>query len=257
VIPLKRPTVILPIKILDEVRNLPETQVSFMKFIAEAFMSEHTGIGKDRREVIQAVKIDLTRHIASTLDGLQEEIRYSFNKELGPCQDWTPVVLYGAMARIVALLSGRVFVGRPLSRNEEWIDASINYTMDSIKARNAIAKWPVYLRRFVVPFLPEIRSVKQYSARGGKLLDPILKATLEKVYSEEKSLDDDDEQGTFISWMLKHTARDLRADPENLAGGQMASKSNTHSFDIDFLTLCYSSICCDSYHDHGGNACNF
>ena len=200
-----------------------------MKMIAKMFMAEHTGVGIDRPEATLAVKIDLTRNVAGTLHGLQDEIRYSFNKELGPCNDWTPVVLYGTMARVVALLSGRIFVGRPLSRNDEWIDATINYTMDCVKARAAIARWPVYMRTIVAPFLPEIRSVKQYNARGAKLLDPILRSTLEKVHSEKKSLDDDDEQGTFISWMLKHTAKNLKDDPENLAGGQMTGRSSLES----------------------------
>ena len=218
------PLVILPITIIDEIRNLPEDKVSFRELIAQQFMAKHTGIGKDRPEAITAVKIDLTRHIASTLEGLQDEIRYSFNKELGPCEEWTPVVLYGAMARIVALLSGRVFVGRPLSRNERWIDASISYTMDCVKAREAIAKWPVYMRNIVAPFLPEIRGVHKYSARGAKLLDPILKATLKRTHREKISFDDDDEQGTFIAWILKHTSEKEREDPVFLAGTQMTCK---------------------------------
>lgn len=224
VIQSKPPIVILPITILDEIRNLPENQVSFRELIAQTFMAKHTGIGKDRPEALKAVKVDLTRHIASTLDGLQDEIRYAFNKELGPCEDWTPVVLYGALARIVALLSGRVFVGRPLSRSEEWIDASINYTMDCVKAQRAIAKWPVYQRYIVAPFLPEIRRVQQYASRGAKLLGPILKATLARAHNEKVSLDDDEGQGTFISWVLKHTAVKERKDPKNLAATQMGCK---------------------------------
>ena len=184
-------------------------------------MAKHTGIGRDRPEATKAVKIDLTRHIASTLDGLQDEIRYAFNKELGLCEDWKPVVLYGKMARIVALLSGRVFVGRPLSRNEEWIDASINYTMDAVKSRDAIAKKPVWTRNIVAPFLPEVRRVKQYSARGGKLLEPVLKIILARAHDEKRSLDDDNEQGTFISWILKHTTEKQREDPVQLAEAQM------------------------------------
>lgn len=246
--------VILPIKIIDEVRNLPENQVSFRVSVAQQFMAKHTGIGKDRPEAIKAVKIDLTRHIASTLDGLQDEVRYSFNKELGPCEDWTPVVLYGAMARIVALLSGRVFVGRPLSRNQEWIDASINYTMDAVKAREAIAKWPVYLRGFIAPFLPEIRSLKQYGARGAKLLGPVLKATLAKAHHEKVSLDDDDEQGTFISWILKHTSPNVRDDPENLAGAQMTRKFAPYDLVLKLLISWRSIIRRYSHNDYGSNA---
>jgi hypothetical protein len=119
-VPTSPPIVILPISVLDEVRNLPENIVSFNGEIRRIFVGKHTGFGDDRPEVIAAVKVDLTRNIASTLDGLQDEIKYALNKEFGSCEDWTSIKLYGKLARAVALLSGRVFVGRPLSRVEEW-----------------------------------------------------------------------------------------------------------------------------------------
>jgi len=51
--------VILPARVHDEVRNLPENQVSFQKEIAALFMAKHTGIGKDRPETIKAVNLVL------------------------------------------------------------------------------------------------------------------------------------------------------------------------------------------------------
>ncbi len=85
--PLKHPIVILPMRVLDEVRNLPEHQASFRKHIAQMFVADHTSIGTDKPEVTKVVKIDLTQHIANPLDDLQAEIRYSLDKELGPCDD--------------------------------------------------------------------------------------------------------------------------------------------------------------------------
>ena len=118
--PTSPPTVMLPISMLDEIKNLPEKKASFNELLREVFAGRHTGFGDDRSELVAAVKIDLTRNIAGALDGLQDEIKYALDKEFGPCHDWTSLELYGKLARIVALLSGRVFVGRPLSREEEW-----------------------------------------------------------------------------------------------------------------------------------------
>lgn len=212
---------------MEEIRNLPESQVSFVKNVARNFLSRHTGIGEDRPEIQLAVKVDLTRHIASTIDDLQEEIRYSFDKELGECKDWSAVTLYPATARIISLLSGRVFVGRPLSRTQEWIDASVNFTVDAAHTRYAIGKWPPFLRPIVAPFLPEIRGLKKYAKRGAELLDPILQKTLAKARNEKTGgYDDDgfDEQGTFVSWVLKHTPKGSREDAYNLARAQMSCK---------------------------------
>ncbi|KAK4112271.1 cytochrome P450 [Canariomyces notabilis] len=226
ILPMEPPIVVLPIKIQDEVRNLPESVVSFTKEHQRNFFAQYTGIGDHRPEMIQAIRIDLTRHIVSTLPDLQDEVRYAFDKEFGECKDWTPFPLYFKVLRIVALLSGRIFVGRPLSREEEWIQASINYTVDCVKARNAIRDYPVWKRRWVTNSLPEIKKITQYRIRGGQMLEPIMKAQLakdsvrEKIYNAETG----DEEGNFIEWLLKYTPEHLRNDPENLALNQMVCK---------------------------------
>jgi hypothetical protein len=206
ILPTNPPTVILPATVLDEVRNLPETQVSFIKDVQKMLLYKHTGLGEDRPEVINAVKSDLTRHISSTLDGLQEEIRYAFNRELGACEEWTSFVLYEKLVRTIAFLSGRVFVGRPLSRDEDWIDSSVNYTRDCMLAREAVFKKPAFLQPFVAPFLPEIRNVKHHKARATKLLRPMVDAVLKRSRNEKSGLNDfEDEQGTMITWMMRYT----------------------------------------------------
>lgn len=223
IIPTAPALVILPISVIDEVRNLPENKASFIKDIRRSFSSKHTGIGKETGpELIQAVKIDLTRHIASTLDDLQDEIRYGFYKELGSCKDWTPIPLYHKITRIVALLSGRVFVGRPLSREEEWIQATVAYTFFCMQARNAINAYPEYLRGIVAPFVKEVKSLKHFRKRGSDLMKPILDAQGVKERNEKLvSGDNIDEQGTMISWILKHINENERYDPVKLANNQM------------------------------------
>lgn len=223
IIPTAPALVILPISVIDEVRNLPENKASFMQDIRRSFLSKHTGVGSETGpELIQAVKIDLTRHIAGTLDDLQDEIRYGFDKELGSCQDWTPVPLYHKITRIVALLSGRVFVGRPLSREEEWIQATVAYTFFCMQAKDAINTYPEYLRGIVAPFVKEVKSLKHFKKRGSDLLKPILDAQGVKERSEKLvSGDNIDEQGTMISWILKHSNENERYDPLKLANNQM------------------------------------
>jgi hypothetical protein len=244
--------VILPISTINEVRNLPENKASFMKDIRREFSSRQTEIGNEGPEVHQAVKIDLTRHIASTLDDLQEEIRYAFDKEFGTCADWTPISLYGKMTRIVALLSGRVFVGRPLSRNEEWIQATIMFTFYCMAAKNAINAYPEHLRSIVAPFVPELKRLRQFKKRGGELLKPILDAQMAKQDGEKILRDDtEDEQGTMISWILKHTKENEKTDPLILANNQMGCENtlfnNMANTNLPSVNGSYP------YHIHGDN----
>jgi cytochrome P450 len=216
------PLVILPSSVINEIRNLPEEKASFLQDLRERFSSKHTDIGTEGPEVFQVVKFDLTRNIARTLDDIQEEIRYGFDKELGSCEDWTPLPVYHKMTRIVALLSGRVFVGRPLSRNEEWIQATTMSTVFGIAAKEAIHSYPRYIRDIVAPYLTPVKRLKAFKARGAQLLKPILDAQMAKEGNEKLHRDDiEDEQGTCITWLLKHTPENGRWDPMVLANNQM------------------------------------
>lgn len=190
----------------EEVRNLPENQVSFEKEIKRMMLYDHTGIGQIEHELKSTVRVDLTRNTAGVLDALQDEVRFAFEQEFGSKtgQDWTSFRLYEKLVRVVALVSGRAFVGRPLSRNEEWISSSIEFTSEVENVRRAILKYPWQLRTIVGPFLPEVKRMKYHRSRMTDLLKPILQAVMEekdrKVYVDGSQ----DQQGTTISWLLKY-----------------------------------------------------
>lgn len=223
VLPTNPPMVILPNACVNEVKSLPENKVSFMKEIQHMFTCKVTGIGEESHEILSAVKIDLTRHLASVLDGLQDETRYAINSEFGPCEEWTPQPVYFKLTRIVALLSGRVFVGRPLSRDEAWLKATINYTWACIQASDACKRYSPYLRNIVGPYLKEVKNLKKHRQDGADLLQPLLNDLLQKEASEKSGLDGfDDEQGTFCSWVLKYTNEKERTSALNLANAQMS-----------------------------------
>ncbi|KAF4627737.1 hypothetical protein G7Y89_g10414 [Cudoniella acicularis] len=220
------PAVVLPPNVMNEIRNLPENKVSFSKFVQEMFSYKDTGIGGTRPEVIAAVRVDLTRHISSVMDALQDEIKYSMDKEMGPCTEWTSIVLYSKLARIVALLSGRVFVGLPLSRQEEWLDSTIDFTVDAVQAAEAIRKWNPILRPFIAKFLPEIRRVNAHKKRGSKLLAPLLENLLKELKEEKPVVSEDKEQHmAFVSWIIGHTKESERSSAAVLASNQMAEVS--------------------------------
>jgi hypothetical protein len=202
-IPVSPPIVILPISILDEVSSLPESKISFRKDLGKMFASDHTGIGQERIELHLAIRTDLTRNMATIATNFQDEARYAFITKLGACKEWTPFLLHKTIAHVVALLSGRIFVGLPLSRNENWIISAIRFTTESLNASEAMQKYPGCVRRLVTPFLPEINRTKRHIARGREFLEPILKELLK---SEKHH---DDGQATLMSRILKHVSDDL------------------------------------------------
>jgi hypothetical protein len=72
--------VILPVHMIDEIKSLPEAKVSL------------------------------------TIPALREEIEFAFSQTLGEYdyEDWAPVAIYPKINRIVAMVSGRIFLGKQM-----------------------------------------------------------------------------------------------------------------------------------------------
>jgi hypothetical protein len=102
------------------------------------------------------------------------------------------------------------------------------FTFCCIQARDAINAYPEWARGIAAYFLPEVKRVWAFRKRGGELLKPILDAQMAKEGDEKLHREDThDEQGTFISWILKYTKESERSDPLVLANNQMGCKSSS------------------------------
>ena len=63
------------------------------------------------------------------------------------------------LLRIVAIVSGHIFLGPELCRREEYIHTSINYTLDLFGAIRAFKKWPKMIRFIARYFNPRLKRV--------------------------------------------------------------------------------------------------
>jgi hypothetical protein len=79
---------------------------------------KYTGLGKNDVPLIESVSNELTMNMNITLALLQDEIHYT-EEGIGDFLDWTGVKMFEKLLRIVALVNIRIFVGQPLSRDEE------------------------------------------------------------------------------------------------------------------------------------------
>jgi hypothetical protein len=162
------------------------------------FESRFTGLGNNAHLAMEAVKNDLTRNIGSTLNALQDEMRWAAEQNIGTCEDWTPILPYPVLARIVALISGRVFVGLPFSRNEDWLQISINFTLVSFGAAVKFSTYPAWMRPFVVPFLDVTRAIHKQRAKAVRLLTPVIQERLKAT-----GLPEDQKPNDMIQWAME------------------------------------------------------
>lgn len=69
--------------------------------------------------------------------------------------------LHSAILQVISRLSARVFLGLPMCRDPTWLQLSVNFTVDSMKAIKTLRAYPPFLRPVMHRLLPEIRKVTE------------------------------------------------------------------------------------------------
>ncbi|KAM5431557.1 hypothetical protein McanMca71_004792 [Microsporum canis] len=230
-----RTLVLLPPKYFDEIRSIPESKWSGRLSARNLFQSRYTRIGDNSPQVVHTVKTDLTRHIGKTLDALQDEMAFAAEQAIGACEDWTPVVPYPALLRVVSLISGRVLVGLPFSRTEQWIQLSINFTMLCFGAAQKYATYSSWLRPFIVPFLDVTGNIHRQRKAATALLAPV-------ITEYKNSVESDGEPTNMIQWALA-SANDDSMTAEEQADIQLTlSMAAIHTTSTTVL-YCLYDLC--------------
>lgn len=80
------------------------------------------------------------------------------------------------LLRIVAKVSGRIFVGPELCRTEEYIDTAINYTVMTMKAVHAITNVVTSERKYKADALPEVKELRARQKAANEFIKPVIEA---------------------------------------------------------------------------------
>lgn len=95
--------------------------------------------------------------------------------EIPACKEWTALNLNDKLVRIIAIVSGNIFLGPDLCRNEEYIAISTGYTVDAFTCIFILAALPSWLRHFAKYLIPHYYRIGAYRMRARKFLKPIIK----------------------------------------------------------------------------------
>ncbi|TQS35162.1 hypothetical protein Golomagni_04424 [Golovinomyces magnicellulatus] len=241
IIPSNPQILIVPKSTISELNYLSDKEISNTEFVRRQLYPKFTGLGEwGFTTLVTVVKNDISRQLNSSLDIIQEETAYSFNYRLGPCNDWTTIQLYQTLAKIVAMVSGRLFVGRPLCRNEEWINASINYTFQVTNVKDALSKWPRWKANILGSYCKEVRSIEKFKKQYAKLVQPIVDSHLAKEGNEKIYDDEGNEQGNILACILARMSPEEHKIPGFLVNQLLSlSFASIHTTTITVTNLIY------------------
>lgn len=141
----------------------------------------------------------------------------AFRDELPPCKDFTRVPINRTLWRIVAKVSGRFFAGAELSCSEEYLDMSINYTLEIAGAVKAIAAIKPEEREAKAPSLPQLVQLQNRRKRTLEFVRPLI-AARKKAMAEDIDYQAPDD---MIQWILNGETKYGKLSVEELAEIQL------------------------------------
>ena len=118
--------------------------------------------------------------------------------------------------RVVAIASGRVFVGPELCRNEDYLGVSVNYTLDLLEAVNAVSGIYPWFRFFLAARTPEVKKVRQSIDDADKVLRPVVTARREAARNIDYQKPDD-----MLQWIMDSQSKFGQKNDRELARIQL------------------------------------
>lgn len=115
-----------------------------------------------------------------------------------PCNDeWTKIKFGKIMPRIVAKVSGSIFVGPELCRDEGYLYSAVEYTGEVMKAAFIIGFIRPWMRPYIAWLIPGIRKCKTRKNDLAKVLRPVIDARLEASKQPGYQKPDD-----MLQWLM-------------------------------------------------------
>ncbi|GIZ49122.1 hypothetical protein CKM354_001216100 [Cercospora kikuchii] len=144
---------VLPPGSAQLIRN--EEQLDFSAAITDDFYGHLPGfepyalLQHDGQVVQTLVRKQLTKHLSIVSEPLSSEATFAARSIFGDDTEWKGICIRRAMLDLVARLSSRIFLGAELCRNQEWLDITKSYTVNSFAAALRMKLVPQFL---VVPY---------------------------------------------------------------------------------------------------------
>ncbi|KUJ23226.1 cytochrome P450 [Mollisia scopiformis] len=206
---------IIPPKFMNEVKNLPDTKLSFQGQVKDRFSGQYTGLGVND-VLVNAVKVDVTKNMDHIIKEFEDEMPFALNTTFGELKDWTEIPFYHKGAEIVGYVAGRIFVGHPLGRNDKWQPLTIQ-SMASLATSDELWEYPEMFHGLVHYFLSHVKAVKQYLVDGAKVLTPIVESRRKVAASGTKG----PKPADMTQWIMDQSSEKDRYDVAHIVETQM------------------------------------
>ncbi|KAI3324171.1 cytochrome P450 [Xylariaceae sp. AK1471] len=157
----------------------------------------------------------LTPNLGNLIPIMKSELGFALQEELPDveAEDWVEVDAINVFARSIARIVARIWIGPDECRNENWLEATTDYTQNIFATGFILRFVPWFLRPIVAPLLPTYRSMLKSSAHAQEIIDGLInnREGSTRTKSDGSKLSND-----ILQWMME-MAHGKELGRENLA----------------------------------------
>lgn len=232
--------VLLPASEAKWLIDQPEDVLSMHQQTDLHFQTAHKTVYPLRNQShVHLVTTKLTRQVGNLVPALMEELEMAMPQAWGgttPGADgWQEVDVFDTLRVVIGQVTNRVFLGAPLCRNRELLDAGVAYAQAIPVAAQVITLFPSWMRWVVAPLITMPN--RKYEKAWFKL-------TLSEVEARIRDYNKEGQEKTdFLQWSLhqaKETGDPYMWEPKTLAARVLlvnAAAVHTSSFAITHILL--------------------
>ncbi|CAK7201806.1 hypothetical protein SEUCBS139899_004521 [Sporothrix eucalyptigena] len=208
--------IVLDPKFLPELNKLPNSVLSMEKAVDESMETKYTKIETHVPIAPNTITGKLTPALSRLSSKISQEVEEVLALELPPSENWQEVSIHHKLLRIVAMVSGFVFIGPELSRTEKYLDAAINYTLEVMQAQRAVSELKPWMRPFFSSRLPQLKNLYKRLAEAEDFMQPVINQRKAAAANADGDKPDD-----MMQWLIDALPKYPDANSQNLTKVQL------------------------------------
>ncbi|KAH0422023.1 hypothetical protein CcaCcLH18_13060 [Colletotrichum camelliae] len=208
--------VMIPLHHCDDLRKMPDDTVNNVPLLEALCETRWTDYHPINPLLLNVIKSNLTPSLAKVAVTLSGHIQRTVLDSLGSCTEWTEVVLYDKLLNMVAIISGRIFIGPELCHKKEYLEASTMFVIDLFTAAAKIKRWPKSLRFIGKHYIPEIKKLAEHRRRAAQVLVPVIEER-KRLNTEVSETPED-----MLQWFIAKSSKFGMDSNEQLAETQLS-----------------------------------
>ncbi|KAF5505675.1 Cytochrome P450 monooxygenase ATR2 [Colletotrichum siamense] len=208
--------VMIPLHHCDDLRKMPDDTVNNVPLLEALCETRWTDYHPINPLLLNVIKSNLTPSLAKVAVTLSGHIQRTVLDSLGSCTEWTEVVLYDKLLNMVAIISGRIFIGPELCHKKEYLEASTMFVIDLFTTAAKVKRWPKFLRFIGKHYIPEIKKLAEHRRRAAQVLVPVIEER-KRLNTEGTEAPED-----MLQWFIAKSSKFSMDSNEQLAETQLS-----------------------------------